>query len=936
VYTRPAVRAAKLRGLLGEPTGLDTSVWPNVTVSLRERDLPALKAEALALEARDAIALLSACAGKEMLGSGISLGLDIAFWCDALRLSAELVAAQRFLPSLAYDAPAKDYRAVWEPVLGERERRLAAALAATMPSACEEIAPTKDATALASVLERFIGIAVDGLVRTPAATPVVSSGSEALHDRWVLALRSHDPVVSGTPAELHGLATQIEAWRRAVTDEHAESYRLCLRVEEPPDDGEGWHIAYLLQSRADPSLLIDTPEAMKRAGTRRTLLAALGRAREISPHVDASLASTSTPAGFDLNTGDVYRFLSETAWLFEQSGIGVILPAWWLGKETKSRLTTRARVNASRVKGGLRVDALLDVDWSVAIGDATLTTRELERLAKLKVPLVRVRGQWVHVEANELRAALARVQGGPARIPMGDLVRMQLESPSSVEAAGTIGDFLERLRDRAYEELPKPHGLQAELRPYQVRGYSWLRFLTAAGFGACLADDMGLGKTLQTLTLVLRDWRERPGGAVLLVCPTSVIGNWLREVRRFAPDLPVHIHHGAGRVRDAQFTSAAQTHALIITSFALLHRDADLFAPIAWRGVVLDEAQNIKNADSLQARAARRLQAGYRIALTGTPVENHVGDLWAIFEFLNRGLLGTRSSFQKEFLVPIQAMRNREAAERLKRLCAPFLLRRLKSDPGVIADLPEKNEMKVFCTLTREQGSLYAAVLRDLLGSIDEPDGIERRGKILALLSKLKQVCNHPAQFAKDRSAIAGRSGKLSRLEEMLEEVLATGERALVFTQFAEMGELLVRRLTERFAREVLFLHGGVPQGRRDEMVERFQSETGPSMFVLSLKAGGSGLNLTRANHVFHFDRWWNPAVENQATDRAYRIGQHKNVSVHKFVCAGTLEERIDELIERKRSIAEDVVGSGETWLTELSGRQLRELVALSAEAVEE
>jgi SNF2 family DNA or RNA helicase len=357
-----------------------------------------------------------------------------------------------------------------------------------------------------------------------------------------------------------------------------------------------------------------------------------------------------------------------------------------------------------------------------------------------------------------------------------------------------------------------------------------------------------------------------------------------------------------------------------------------------WAGVVLDEAQNIKNPSTKQSQAVRTLKADYRIALTGTPVENHVGDLWSIMDFLNPGFLGTRQEFKRSYFVPIQAFRDREASLRLHRIAGPFILRRLKTDRSVISDLPEKNEMKVFCTLTAEQGRLYTQVVEEAEKRIRDAEGIERRGVILATLTRLKQVCNHPAHYLGDDSEIAGRSGKLTRLREMLEEVIDAGDHSLVFTQFVEMGSMLQRHLQEELGREVLFLHGGVPKRRRDAMIEAFQSEDAdaPPIFVLSLKAGGTGLNLTAANHVFHFDRWWNPAVENQATDRAFRIGQTRNVQVHKYVCAGTLEERIDEMIERKRSVAEDIVGGGETWITELSNEELHDMFALRKDAVRE
>jgi len=374
----------------------------------------------------------------------------------------------------------------------------------------------------------------------------------------------------------------------------------------------------------------------------------------------------------------------------------------------------------------------------------------------------------------------------------------------------------------------------------------------------------------------------------------------------------------------------------VLTSYALLHRDAEDLRRARWRGVVLDEAQNVKNPDTRQARAARSIEAGYRVTLTGTPVENHVGDLWSLMEFLNPGLLGTRASFRRDFLLPIQARRDPVATERLKRLTGPFVLRRTKTDRTIISDLPEKVEVRQYCTLTPEQASLYRAVLRDAERALEEEeDDFGRRGLVLALLTRLKQVCNHPAHFLGDGSPAPGRSGKLARLVALLEEVLDEGERALVFTQFRQMGEILRRHLEETFGREILFLHGAVPRARRDEMVERFHAEGADTpVFILSLKAGGTGLNLTAANHVFHFDRWWNPAVEDQATDRAFRIGQQRNVQVHKMVCSGTLEERIDELIEGKKALAQAVVGAGEAWLTELDNDRLREILALSEDAV--
>ena len=491
------------------------------------------------------------------------------------------------------------------------------------------------------------------------------------------------------------------------------------------------------------------------------------------------------------------------------------------------------------------------------------------------------------------------------------------------------------------DPIKPPSNFHGKLRPYQRKGVSWLAFLKQFGFGACLADDMGLGKTIQLISLLLHD-RDKPQnaskiGPALLICPMSIVGNWHKELQRFAPSLNVMVHHGHERLSGEAFEQEAIRHDIVITTYSLALRDKEHLSHLEWEYVVVDEAQNIKNDAAKQTQAIKKLNATHKIALTGTPVENRLSELWSIMEFLNPGYLGSGTDFRKNFAIPIERYRDSNRAESLKRLVQPFVLRRLKTDKTIIADLPDKMEMKVFCNLTQEQASLYEAVVQEMLAKIEESEGIERKGLVLSTLLKLKQVCNHPTQFVADGSALPGRSGKLARLEEMLEEALEEGDKALIFTQFAEMGTLLRQHLQDTLGREVLFLHGGTPKKQRDIMVQRFQEDRrGAPLFILSLKAGGVGLNLTAANHVFHFDRWWNPAVENQATDRAFRIGQKKNVQVHKFVCIGTLEEHIDQMIEQKKELAESIVGSGENWLTEMSTAQLKELFALSREAVGE
>ncbi|MBN1419561.1 MAG: DEAD/DEAH box helicase family protein [Planctomycetes bacterium] len=927
---------------------------------------------AVRLTGGQVIEFLCACRDKQTLAPGTAIGPDLAFWAQAVALAGSLVLRQQVLPDLAEEGGA--YRARWIPILSGEDAERSAGLARRMPPAARALSDPEAKAApdlpAAETLAAFLTVAVDALVRSGAREAGPAS-FDSLHDRWLHALRADGGAMEGDAGDLARLAGEVRAWRRPVSVESASPVRLCFRLEEPDDrDADprraarrkapsDWRVRFLLQPLDDRSLLVPVADLWKargrgaarirRAGIdpREYALSALGQASGICPRIEGSLRE-AIPSGYDVDATGAHEFLTETSAALEQAGFGVMLPAWWTRKGTKIRLAARANVKAPalRTGSGLSLDEILDVDWQLALGDERLSIGELRALAALKAPLVRVRGQWVELNAEEIRTALdfwRKKNEEP--VTARDLVRLALGAEAGIRglpiagvaATGWIGEILKELDGRAaIEELPPPAGFTGTLRPYQARGFAWLAFLRRWGLGACLADDMGLGKTIQTLALIQRDWEANGRRPVLLISPTSVVANWRKEAARFTPDLPVMVHHGVERKKGAAFRKAAAKHAIVVSSYALLHRDHDHFAGVKWAGVVLDEAQNIKNPETKQAHAARSIPAGYRIALTGTPVENNVGDLWSIMEFLNPGFLGTQSQFRRVFFIPIQAKRDPDAAARLKRLAGPFVLRRLKTDRTIIADLPEKLEMKVFCTLTKEQASLYAAVVREAEKALKDAKGIGRKGLVLATLSKLKQVCNHPAQFLGDNSSIPDRSGKVARVTEMLEEILEVGERALVFTQFSEMGEILRRHLLETFGREILFLHGAVPKGKRDRMVERFQEEGGPAVFILSLKAGGTGLNLTRAGHVFHFDRWWNPAVEDQATDRAFRIGQTRNVQVHKFLCAGTLEEKIDEMIERKKAVAGEVIGAGEGWITEMSNEELKDLFALRREAIGE
>lgn len=939
---------------------------------------------ALPMATVEAIELLSLCVDKTMLSPGVIVGWDLAFWATAMRFAGAMTARQQFLPSVVKEDGA--YHARWLPVFVGQDAERLQKLAQAMPHVCRAmsadsaIPPTPAAV---SLLSEFVGLIVDHLARVNREHQTQTKHSfNSLHDQWLNALQTMNSELTGKEAELSQFAAQSRDWRRPIEITTSSPFRLCFRLEEPAESKQetakslsraatastnGWHVRYLLQAADDPSLLIQVADAWNAKAkkskilqrpnfnAREYLLSSLGLAASINPQIEQSLKS-SEPAGYELDATGAFDFLQEKAWLLEQSGFNVLLPAWWTRKGTKLRLSARANVKSPKLQsgGGLSLNEIIKFNYQIALGNEVLTLKELEELAKLKMPLVKIRGQWVQLSAEEIQTAIEFwKKKATGKASVRQLVHMSLGVGGAtksvkgiafegVNADGWIGDLLAQLDGRkAFKQLQPTEKFCGTLRPYQTRGYSWLSFLSEIGFGACLADDMGLGKTVQTLALIQRDWQandtknRRP---VLLVCPMSVMGNWQKEAARFTPNLPVMIHHGLTRAKGAAFKKEAAKHAIVISSYALLHRDLAILEGVNWQGVILDEAQNIKNAETKQSKAARSLKSDYRIALTGTPVENNVGDLWSVMEFLNPGFLGTQAEFKRNFFLPIQTQRDEQATAQLKRLTSPFILRRLKTDKTIINDLPEKMEMKTFCNLTKEQASLYAAVAEDAGKSLEESEGIQRKGLVLATLMKLKQVCNHPAQFLGDNSAIPGRSGKLARLTEMLEEVLSANERALVFTQFTEMGDIIQRHLQETFGHEVLFLHGGVTKKNRDRMVERFQRNTAgsPQIFILSLKAGGTGLNLTAANHVFHFDRWWNPAVENQATDRAFRIGQQRNVQVHKFLCAGTLEEKIDEMIERKSEIASSIVGTGEGWLTELSTKELKNLFALRADAIGE
>jgi superfamily II DNA or RNA helicase len=943
--------------LLLPGTGSGPQSSPELGTGTGTPTLARWRVPALCFDPHAALELLDHLDGSDEM----IVGADLRYFAIVAGDAVDAAGRGRVLPTLAIEDGL--YAGRWRPVLTGAAARRFRELASAMPPVCRATG-----SASTDLLLEALNSLVDAAVRRtmPGSLLAVRRGREPRRipfaERWVESLTGHDArAVADDDDEADRLEADLADWFATahrmggaatvsfrLAEPGADSMRDPLdEPEEEPENTDTWRVHFALQAADDPSLMVSARDIW--GGERLpgvpgrpddALLTGLGRAARLWPGLTAALR-TARPESLGLDTAEAFAFLKETAPLLRAAGFGMLLPAWAGKSRLGLKLTTRSAQSAGSAAGssGFGLAQLVDFRWDLAIGDETIDADELAELARLKVPLVRVRGQWVELDDRQLKSALdfmdttrrtgtmstARVirevvLGGADDLPLVE-----------VDADGRLGDLLSGQADRRLEPIGTPAGFVGTLRPYQERGLTWLGFLGDLGLGAVLADDMGLGKSPQTLALLAGRTDGKP---TLLVCPMSLVGNWQREAAKFTPGLTVYVHHGGGRHRGEELAAHTEQADLVITTYGTALRDRDDLAEIDWGRVVCDEAQAIKNGAARQAKAVRSLPADSRIALTGTPVENHLGELWSIMEFANPGLLGTQADFRRRYAVPIERDGDAETSAALKRATGPFLLRRLKSDKTIISDLPDKLEMKTFCNLTTEQASLYQATVEEMLDRIAHSEGIERKGLVLATMAKLKQVCNHPAQLLKDGSRLAGRSGKLARLEELLEELLAEGDRALCFTQYAEFGSMLAPYLESRLGDTVLWLHGGTSKKQRDAMVERFQTDDRPAVFLLSLKAAGTGLNLTAANHVIHIDRWWNPAVEDQATDRAYRIGQTKNVQVRKFVCVGTLEERIDEMIERKKALAESIVGTGEDWLTDLSVAELRDVIELSPEAV--
>jgi superfamily II DNA or RNA helicase len=910
---------------------------------------------------------------------GVEAGHDLAWWVAVSRFLVELLADQRTVPTL-YQQRGERVRAAWRPWLhDEAVQSQLGWLLDSMPPAARAVVDELDGSPW-TILEQMLDSWTDATVRRAL---MEDEYGEAIEDRdpredphvgWLTGLLHDRNTIDVDEEASVEMLLAVRRWIAQLLDiDRDRPFRLYLWLQEPfePEDDEPtWRLEFGLSSTEQASRRFDAEQIWGLGGStanalpiehpQDTLLTELGRAARICPRIQTILAEP-TPTGLDFTTAEAYEFLREYTPVLEESGFELIVPDWW--HQPESRLGVRLLIESddeeppeagpgtgSNVRrGDLGFETLVRYRWRISLGEQTLTMEEFEALTSRGTPLARVHDRWVEIRPDDMQAAarfLADHAAGAAtvaealQLAFGNEARDLALPVVGVEMTGWVDAVFGATseEDRRFRDIDQPEAFRGELRPYQRTGLSWLAFLDRCGFGACLADDMGLGKTIQLISLLQheREFRSDNGpGPTLLIAPTSVVENWKRELARFAPDITVRIHHGIDRPSGDAFLEVANATDVVVTTYALVTRDHDSLKRVDWHRVVLDEAQHIKNPPTKQAAAIRSLDTRRRIALTGTPVENRLSELWSIMEFCNPGYLGSQAEFRRHFAVPIERHRDRRQGERLRSLIRPFVLRRVKTDREVISDLPPLVETREYATLTSEQARLYEAVVNDMLVRVDQAAGIQRRGLVLSALVKLKQICNHPVNYLKedgqdeDRS-LSARSGKSHRLVEMLDELLAAGDKALIFTQYRQMGHLLVSMINQDLDCEALFLHGGTPQARRQQMIDRFQDpDGGAPVFVLSLRAGGVGLNLTAGNHVFHFDRWWNPAVENQATDRAFRIGQTRTVHVHKFICSGTLEERIDQMIERKTELAEQIIGAGEQWVTELSTGQLRELLTL-------
>ena len=874
----------------------------------------------------------------------IRLGQDFLFWYEVSRFLKQILYKDQYIRAIITQENANKeqvFHRCWKIISPEYEAFISRALDA-MPLACSQNYEPE------SLLRHFCEVCVHNILEDAFYNlPIVFTNKVKNTELNQLFASMYN----NKPIDVHerNIETFIQwlDWQETLSPaEQNSSIQLGFRLHDPKaNDPDNWRLELMLHALDDPSFsqpLKDFWEKKDNQNKSKDVLISLAQAARIYPKIWQGM-DNETPCEVILTLEEAAHFLQESAWILEDAGNRIILPAHLTPKgrkRAKMKMKTGASSKGSGAvaKSYLSLGALTDYTYEFAIGGESVTEQEWQNLVDSKASLVNFRGEWIELDRDKMREMLQfwqKEKDNQQEMSLQEFIKKLAEDEDDLEidTHDALSEMLAKLNDStAFEMIKNPKKLKAELRDYQKRGVSWLRYLENIGLNGCLADDMGLGKTMQVIATLILEKEAGNTTPTLLIAPTSVIGNWQKEITKFAPHLNTFLHHGSAREKNTEkLVKICATQDMVITSYNLARKDNALLKGIKWQRIVLDEAQNIKNYKAAQTKAILKLQANHRLALTGTPVENRLMDLWSIFNFLNPGYLGTPAQFRKVYELPIQRDNDIAKSKVLKKLVQPFMLRRVKTDKNIIKDLPDKIEAKQYCNLSKEQAALYEAVVNDVGDKLEESKGIARQGLMLSTLMKLKQICNHPVQFLQDESAfIPERSDKLQRLGEMLEEAMSAGDSTLIFTQFTEIGEKLVQYLRREKLINCYYIHGGTSRKKRDQMIEEFQKpDSLPAVFVLSLKAGGVGITLTRANRVFHFDRWWNPAVENQATDRAFRIGQKKNVFVHKFITLGTLEERIDQMIEDKQKMADNIVGSDESWLTKLDNDSFKELIAL-------
>ncbi len=940
----------------GEPTPKKYEWWP-------------WEIEGLALDPYEAITWLSKL---PLSNKSLHYGEDLLWWSHLERWVLSLIAKGLWLPKVEVNKYNDSLiQAKWIPLISnENERKRLEEFSTRLPrvATCGVVLkdnnkknskknflsstyPKSNSIFVVQLLEELI----DAHLREDFCPNLDSI--DPLLQAWLEALTSSKKEIYLNSEDLNRLIQASANWKERISGK-IQAAKLCLELCTPEKEEDTWKLNFSLQAEADPNLRVSASTVwsndseivqlgdLRIKNAEEILLEGLGRALAIFPILEKGL-ECATPDSMKLEPAEVFLFLQTIAKQLRKIGIGVILPQSLSGG-LASRLGIAIKAELSPSSKQIVLGQKLNWEWELMIGGARLTVKELEILTKRNSPLVHHKNTWIQLRPSDLKNA-EKFYGSNPSLSLDDALSLSATDGNTLmglpihhfEVGPNLQDILEKHRkQKSPEPIAAPNNFIGQLRPYQERGLGWLKFLYRFGQGGCLADDMGLGKTIQMLAFIqhLKEEQELHQ-VILIIAPTSLLTNWTREALKFTPELSILEHYGSKR---STTTNKLQKHLqnidVMITSYGLLLRDLELLKTITWQGIIIDEAQAIKNPNAKQSQAIHELKKtniknSFRFALTGTPVENKVSEIWSMMHFLNPKVLGESDFFQQRYKLPIERYGDISSLNDLKSRVNPYILRRLKTDKSIIADLPKKIEHNEWVHLSNEQRALYNKIVDKTLNEISTAPLGQKNGKFLSLLIRLKQICNHPALFLKEDNItkdFSSRSGKIQRLEEILEEILEANDRALIFTQFTEWGYLLQSYFQKKWQVEIPFLHGSVKKINRQRLVDQFQEDPrGPQLFLLSLKAGGIGLNLTRANHVLHIDRWWNPAVENQATDRAYRIGQSKTVMVHKFITTGSLEEKINQMIIKKSQLAEEVIGSGEEWLGSLEINEIRQLVAL-------